>query len=153
MFAETTRTISDYSPVTHELLRLPVLLIKETTSIMLILAVLFFSHLGIRIHCSKITTKIRWAQCKLHCFPCDWNWKFTIPQTQSFQDYVGRSGQFLWQQPTFFCKGRSLRYLWPGSKSHYRLPTGDEQFAITLWKRSEERRVGKECRSRWSPYH
>src|SRR3989449_8172822 len=21
------------------------------------------------------------------------------------------------------------------------------------WKRSEERRVGKECRSRWSPYH
>src|SRR2546430_5063036 len=23
----------------------------------------------------------------------------------------------------------------------------------TQWKRSEERRVGKECRSRWSPYH
>ena len=23
----------------------------------------------------------------------------------------------------------------------------------TLWDRSEERRVGKECRSRWSPYH
>ena len=23
----------------------------------------------------------------------------------------------------------------------------------TVWKRSEERRVGKECRSRWSPYH
>ena len=25
--------------------------------------------------------------------------------------------------------------------------------AITLETRSEERRVGKECRSRWSPYH
>src|SRR3972149_11097879 len=25
--------------------------------------------------------------------------------------------------------------------------------AITLAGRSEERRVGKECRSRWSPYH
>ena len=25
--------------------------------------------------------------------------------------------------------------------------------AIPLWGRSEERRVGKECRSRWSPYH
>ena len=25
--------------------------------------------------------------------------------------------------------------------------------AIMLVKRSEERRVGKECRSRWSPYH
>src|SRR2546425_12886756 len=24
---------------------------------------------------------------------------------------------------------------------------------VTLVKRSEERRVGKECRSRWSPYH
>ena len=23
----------------------------------------------------------------------------------------------------------------------------------TRWFRSEERRVGKECRSRWSPYH
>src|SRR5258707_15680382 len=27
-----------------------------------------------------------------------------------------------------------------------------EEFAIPL-ERSEERRVGKECRSRWSPYH
>ena len=25
--------------------------------------------------------------------------------------------------------------------------------AFELWCRSEERRVGKECRSRWSPYH
>ena len=25
--------------------------------------------------------------------------------------------------------------------------------ALELFKRSEERRVGKECRSRWSPYH
>ena len=24
---------------------------------------------------------------------------------------------------------------------------------INFWARSEERRVGKECRSRWSPYH
>src|ERR1051326_8339236 len=28
----------------------------------------------------------------------------------------------------------------------------DNQYALTL-DRSEERRVGKECRSRWSPYH
>ena len=25
--------------------------------------------------------------------------------------------------------------------------------AVALQSRSEERRVGKECRSRWSPYH
>ena len=27
------------------------------------------------------------------------------------------------------------------------------EFHSLLEKRSEERRVGKECRSRWSPYH
>ena len=26
-------------------------------------------------------------------------------------------------------------------------------FSMENWNRSEERRVGKECRSRWSPYH
>ena len=39
------------------------------------------------------------------------------------------------------------------------LPTLSHDFgtspAVTTWiiNRSEERRVGKECRSRWSPYH
>ena len=27
------------------------------------------------------------------------------------------------------------------------------KFTGTIYERSEERRVGKECRSRWSPYH
>ena len=31
--------------------------------------------------------------------------------------------------------------------------TGLIQSKLTAWNRSEERRVGKECRSRWSPYH
>ena len=29
----------------------------------------------------------------------------------------------------------------------------EELIGIALILRSEERRVGKECRSRWSPYH
>ena len=29
----------------------------------------------------------------------------------------------------------------------------DGEIAELMYKRSEERRVGKECRSRWSPYH
>ena len=29
----------------------------------------------------------------------------------------------------------------------------DAHFSLSIEKRSEERRVGKECRSRWSPYH
>ena len=33
------------------------------------------------------------------------------------------------------------------------LPEGKTAAARTLVARSEERRVGKECRSRWSPYH
>jgi predicted nucleotidyltransferase len=32
-------------------------------------------------------------------------------------------------------------------------PTGLLQDAAAAQERSEERRVGKECRSRWSPYH
>ena len=28
-----------------------------------------------------------------------------------------------------------------------------EQYQVVGLTRSEERRVGKECRSRWSPYH
>ena len=37
----------------------------------------------------------------------------------------------------------------------YRCVGYDEfhSLAATTWERSEERRVGKECRSRWSPYH
>src|SRR5438874_7257728 len=36
-----------------------------------------------------------------------------------------------------------------------RNPVGDSRprFAVIGGLRSEERRVGKECRSRWSPYH
>ena len=34
----------------------------------------------------------------------------------------------------------------------YELP-GDRLLLVATDRRSEERRVGKECRSRWSPYH
>ena len=27
------------------------------------------------------------------------------------------------------------------------------EYVVVVYGRSEERRVGKECRSRWSPYH
>ena len=31
--------------------------------------------------------------------------------------------------------------------------SGDKTLLLICEERSEERRVGKECRSRWSPYH
>src|SRR2546430_3009357 len=43
----------------------------------------------------------------------------------------------------------------PGAPAHCeaRLELVRRQAEIVLGVRSEERRVGKECRSRWSPYH
>ena len=41
----------------------------------------------------------------------------------------------------------------PGSVTSDILSVGGEMLLCTLASRSEERRVGKECRSRWSPYH
>ena len=41
-------------------------------------------------------------------------------------------------------------------KAGFLLDLAAEEFALrlgTVERRSEERRVGKECRSRWSPYH
>src|SRR3712207_8938293 len=39
------------------------------------------------------------------------------------------------------------------SKAHEQLFVESESFLEPSTLRSEERRVGKECRSRWSPYH
>ena len=41
-----------------------------------------------------------------------------------------------------------------GQTMRYTQPVNDSAFSGgTSVSRSEERRVGKECRSRWSPYH
>src|SRR5256886_4873980 len=45
-----------------------------------------------------------------------------------------------------------------GTESVDRVPSGmsyrtRSRTPRSAWSRSEERRVGKECRSRWSPYH
>ena len=50
-------------------------------------------------------------------------------------------------EPAFGDTTRSVGMQW-------NFPTGEDEcplFEMVL--RSEERRVGKECRSRWSPYH
>src|SRR2546430_17643290 len=45
--------------------------------------------------------------------------------------------------------GRSTAYPHPNQFLHNKITRGQ---ALQI-ERSEERRVGKECRSRWSPYH
>ena len=46
--------------------------------------------------------------------------------------------------------GLGLALTVPGSLGTF---TGCIAFLVSMDERSEERRVGKECRSRWSPYH
>src|SRR5688572_988949 len=52
---------------------------------------------------------------------------------------------------------RFFRTLPPGAEPRPEIVTNDgvSRLRISYWTvtRSEERRVGKECRSRWSPYH
>src|SRR5579883_1139058 len=53
-------------------------------------------------------------------------------------------------------KGASLAFYDQDTKmrSYIGYNQSDDQSSLALWdQRSEERRVGKECRSRWSPYH
>ena len=38
-------------------------------------------------------------------------------------------------------------------KAGFRLLVLEAEHPAAIRRRSEERRVGKECRSRWSPYH
>ena len=44
-------------------------------------------------------------------------------------------------------QGNGLWYKSPLREEH------EPSFKVNTDRRSEERRVGKECRSRWSPYH
>ena len=50
--------------------------------------------------------------------------------------------QVISNTPVVITKSRAVPFRW----------TGEETQGINA-ERSEERRVGKECRSRWSPYH
>src|SRR6201986_1284950 len=48
---------------------------------------------------------------------------------------------------------RDLPIILPGSKHSQDFLLPHTQKVVAVIHRSEERRVGKECRSRWSPYH
>ena len=61
--------------------------------------------------------------------------------------HAGRSGIEASQHPAEFARQLSRQY---EALSYL---TVDEYFKGRSTTRSEERRVGKECRSRWSPYH
>ena len=67
-------------------------------------------------------------------------------------DYGGRVAMSI-RSPRDTHRGWSLRAL-GRSRGMKALTYANENEEVLSWyKRSEERRVGKECRSRWSPYH
>src|SRR2546430_9913354 len=76
-------------------------------------------------------------------FDCDWS------SDVCSSDLDGANGGFL-VSPDSIWSGGELARCYRGA-----LARGWDHDAIyTYWqRRSEERRVGKECRSRWSPYH
>ena len=50
-------------------------------------------------------------------------------------------------------RARGIHFLLAPGVNNYRASKGARNFEYFGEDRSEERRVGKECRSRWSPYH
>src|SRR3712207_9217334 len=99
----------------------------------------------------------------------------TTPFTADFQDFITRvAWGDVWQRPELSRRDRSLMTLsitialrhWDEFALHVRAARNnglsDEEIGAVIQHaavyagvpaRSEERRVGKECRSRWSPYH
>ena len=53
----------------------------------------------------------------------------------------------------YLVNGSDYNGTWQGDWRVYDTEIRDYNTTVTATNRSEERRVGKECRSRWSPYH
>src|SRR3712207_9324838 len=87
----------------------------------------------------ETTGRLRWLEAAL---------ALTDKMVEEFWDEEGGG---------FFYNGRSGEALIGRSKDYFdnATPSGNSVAAEALLRlsRSEERRVGKECRSRWSPYH
>ena len=52
-----------------------------------------------------------------------------------------------------YLRHASRAYIFSAALPPAQAAAANEAFKVILDERSEERRVGKECRSRWSPYH
>src|SRR2546425_12795180 len=71
------------------------------------------------------------------------------------REALGRVARFVAEPTPIPNEHSALRKLWDHGRSVFsgRVYTYYEYHSRAFAQRSEERRVGKECRSRWSPYH
>ena len=83
--------------------------------------------------------------------------RFTVAITRQFKkdetDFIncvafGKTGETITQ---YITKGRQIAVTGAIRTGSYDAQDGTKRYTTDV--RSEERRVGKECRSRWSPYH
>src|SRR5256885_6556267 len=72
----------------------------------------------------------------------------------------GTRDSVLWESLSSLTSGKPPGRLYkmcshrgPVGQCNFALPADDPHALCESCRRSEERRVGKECRSRWSPYH
>ena len=76
------------------------------------------------------------------------------PGSQSYASEHGSYGIATLRRKHVTVKGDLIEFDFPGKSGvRQRRQLRDRQVARIILCRSEERRVGKECRSRWSPYH
>ena len=94
------------------------------------------------IDCAGMSNE-RWLECRAH------GPKGDIPYTVGGSDVATIFGLSPWTTPLELWLIKKGRMKTPQKSNPDQLMMGHLLEPI----RSEERRVGKECRSRWSPYH
>ena len=79
----------------------------------------------------------------------------STPTAEKFNGYVDLSGQIKATAASSYTCATIPTFARPAKRRRVvcTINVGTEQHIVPILCRSEERRVGKECRSRWSPYH
>ena len=94
----------------------------------------------------------------INVFPISEKLRYTIPfqNPEATLDYLREIAERGDDQVAIFADDGEKFGVWPGTYDHVFTNNWLEHFFSAVEQagdRSEERRVGKECKSRWSPYH
>src|SRR5256886_13391781 len=88
-------------------------------------------------------------------FDCDWSsdvCSSDLALEQRFRPLGAKGPTGLWEPVATLAVAQQAKALLERAGATVLL-TRTDSAPVDLFPRSEERRVGKECRSRWSPYH